>query len=97
MEFYAPQPIEFIKKQREEARALRKTNWWNQKLQQGICYYCDQKFSKEELTMDHKIPIARGGLSTKSNLVVCCKTCNSQKQSRLSVDYVGSQGESASE
>jgi 5-methylcytosine-specific restriction endonuclease McrA len=88
VQFYAPQPPEFIKRQKEEARKLRKSNWWNQKLQEGICYYCGGKFEKEFLTMDHKVAIARGGMSSKSNIVVCCKDCNSKKQSLNSVDFV---------
>lgn len=89
MTFYVSQPPQFIKKQREEARLLKKSNWWNQKLQEGICYYCEKKFNRDQLTMDHKVPIARGGVSSKSNIVACCKDCNSKKQSLNSVDFVG--------
>lgn len=88
MNFYSPQSPQFIKKQREEARLLKKSNWWNQRLQEGICYYCEQKFERDQLTMDHKVPIARGGVSSKSNIVVCCKECNSKKQSQNSVDFI---------
>jgi 5-methylcytosine-specific restriction endonuclease McrA len=37
--------------------------------------------------MDHVVPIVRGGRSTKGNVVPCCKTCNSQKQSRLPTEW----------
>ncbi len=90
MNFYAPQDPKFIKKEREKARELKKTAWWNQKLQVGICYYCEGKFTKEELTMDHKVPLARGGTSSKNNVVCCCKMCNSKKQSLTSVDFISS-------
>lgn len=88
MDFYSPQSPQFIKKQREEAKALKRTNWWRQKLQEGICYYCNERFSEEELTMDHKVPIARGGVSSKNNIVLCCKDCNSKKQSQTSIDFI---------
>jgi 5-methylcytosine-specific restriction enzyme A len=70
---------EHIKRERRKGQELRKTQWWRNQLGQGICYHCGQKFAKELLTMDHLIPIARGGKSSKSNCVVCCKDCNSKK------------------
>jgi 5-methylcytosine-specific restriction protein A len=30
--------------------------------------------------MDHIVPIARGGKSTKGNVVPCCKKCNNEKK-----------------
>jgi len=77
--FYSPVQREHIKKEKEKARELRKTQWWKLKLTHGLCHYCEQKFSKEELTMDHILPIGRGGFSTKGNIVPCCKPCNSKK------------------
>lgn len=72
-----------IKRERATARELRHSQWWRNKLNQGICYYCGQKFSPEELTMDHVVPLARGGMSTKNNLVTACKDCNSKKKISL--------------
>ena len=66
--------------ERVKARELRHSRWWKQKLADGICYYCGEKFSGEDLTMDHKIPVSRGGLSEKSNLVAACKECNNKKK-----------------
>lgn len=88
MNFYAPQTPQFIKQQREEAQKLKKSSWWQQKLQEGFCYYCEKKFTSQELTMDHKVPIARGGVSSRNNIVACCKDCNSKKQSMTSVDFI---------
>ena len=69
-----------IKREKEKARKLRKTPWWRQKLALGSCYYCEKSFPGEALTMDHKTPISRGGSTTKGNVVVCCKDCNSNKK-----------------
>ncbi len=68
------------RQEREKARALRKTDWWRAKLQQGICHYCGKKVGAANLTMDHVIPIARGGKSVRSNCVPCCKDCNNKKK-----------------
>ncbi|RMH04239.1 MAG: HNH endonuclease, partial [Nitrospirae bacterium] len=68
-----------IRREREKARALKKTRWWQQKLQQGQCYYCGQPFPPDQLSMDHRVPLARGGRSTKGNIVPACIQCNRQK------------------
>lgn len=77
---------EHIKRERRKGQELRKSQWWRNQIGQGICYHCGQKFSKELLTMDHLVPIARGGKSTKNNCVVCCKECNSKKGHQLGVE-----------
>ncbi len=76
-----------IKKEREKARQIRKKQWWKNKLNQGICYYCGKKFPPSELTMDHIVPIIRGGKSTKGNLVTACKECNNKKKHMLPIEW----------
>jgi 5-methylcytosine-specific restriction enzyme A len=69
-----------IARQRKKAKDLRKTNWWQEQLNRGICHFCGEKFSPEDLTMDHLVPVSRGGKSTRGNIVVCCKECNNEKK-----------------
>ncbi len=76
-----------IKKERAKARALRKTRWWQQKTASGKCYYCGKKVVYKNITMDHIIPLARGGRSTRDNLVPACKECNTKKKNMLSVEW----------
>jgi len=76
------------KREREKARQLRKSRWWQQKLDAGICHYCAGEFPKEELTMDHIVPVARGGRSNKGNVVVACKACNNEKSYQTPVDMI---------
>lgn len=71
---------EHIRKERDKAKALKKTRWWRRKLERGICYYCGRKVSSGELTMDHRVPLSRGGFSTKENIVPACKECNTKKK-----------------
>ncbi|MCH2534264.1 MAG: HNH endonuclease [Bdellovibrionales bacterium] len=80
MDWYESASEKHKKKEREKARVLRKSQWWKAQLASGVCYYCAQIFSPEELTMDHKIPVARGGRSNKGNVVPCCKQCNTEKR-----------------
>jgi 5-methylcytosine-specific restriction endonuclease McrA len=41
-----------------------------------VCVYCG---SNEMLTIDHVLPVSRGGKSTFENCVSACKKCNSKK------------------
>jgi len=83
-----------IKKEREKARELRHSAWWKQKLADGICHDCGRKFAAKDLTMDHLVPLARGGASTKNNLVPACKECNAKKKLDTPVDQLLKQIES---
>lgn len=76
-----------IKAERDKARSLRKTRWWQQKTASGLCHYCQKKTAFKNLTMDHLVPLARGGRSTKDNLVSCCKTCNNLKKSMMPLEW----------
>ena len=69
-----------VKRERAKARELRDSSWWKQQIGKGVCYHCEQRFPREQLTMDHLIPLSRGGRSTKKNIVVSCKQCNSLKK-----------------
>ena len=75
-----------IRKEREKAQKLKKSQWWLTQLNRGLCHYCGKKFSPKDLTMDHVIPIARGGTSTEGNIVPACKACNRDKKLDTPVD-----------
>jgi len=47
------------------------------------CQYCGRKFSSSELSLDHVIPISRGGKSTWENVVCACLPCNVRKGNKL--------------
>ena len=70
---------DFIRRERAKARELRKTPYYQNLFNRGICHYCGKKFPRGELTLDHIVPVARGGRSTRGNLVVCCRKCNQTK------------------
>ncbi len=76
-----------LKAERNKARQLRKSRWWQKKTSSGTCYYCSEVVGFKNLTMDHVIPLSRGGRSTKDNLVPCCKECNNKKKSLLPVEW----------
>jgi 5-methylcytosine-specific restriction endonuclease McrA len=76
-----------IRREKDKARKLRKSRWWQQRLSERTCYYCNRPFKPKELTMDHIVPLARGGRSTKDNLVACCKECNTKKKTLLPMEW----------
>lgn len=84
-----PFPIDtaLLRREKDKARELRDSAWWKRKRSSGICYYCGRKFPPQDLTMDHLTPLSRGGRSTKSNLVPCCKDCNNRKKNMLPLEW----------
>ena len=77
-----------IKRERERARELRKTDWWRALLDKGECHYCHRKVGAENLTLDHVIPVSRGGRSTRGNCVPCCKECNNNKKALTPAEMI---------
>lgn len=47
------------------------------------CQYCSETVSKASATMDHVIPISKGGKTNWGNIVASCGPCNSKKGSKL--------------
>ena len=44
------------------------------------CTYCGEVTPTDKRTVDHVIPISRGGLHHPGNLVMACGSCNSRKR-----------------
>lgn len=78
---------EDIKRERRKARELRNSQWWKRCCAKGVCYYCGHSTPSKELTMDHIVPISRGGKSTKNNVVTACKGCNNKKKQLLPMEW----------
>lgn len=72
-----------VRRERRKARELRASQWWKRKRSTGLCHHCGGKFPARDLTMDHLVPIIRGGKSTKGNLVPSCKRCNTKRKHSL--------------
>lgn len=78
---------ETIRVERQKARQLRSSQWWQRRCAKGRCYYCGASTDPADLTMDHIVPLSRGGKSTKSNIVPACKTCNTKKKQLLPMEW----------
>lgn len=78
---------EEIKKEKAKAGKIRKSQWWKRKCADGICFYCKKKVNAKDLTLDHIVPLIRGGKSTKGNIVPACKDCNNRKKYLLPIEW----------
>jgi 5-methylcytosine-specific restriction endonuclease McrA len=47
-----------------------------------VCQYCGLQPGSEELTIDHVVPRAQGGVSSWTNCVLACVRCNKRKADR---------------
>ncbi len=47
------------------------------------CQYCGHRFPSHDLTFDHVVPRARGGMTQWTNVVTACGPCNLKKGHRL--------------
>ena len=57
------------------------------RLRQGnACFYCNTSF-RDTPTMDHVIPLSRGGATSIGNLVLCCRSCNSKKGAKTIMEF----------
>jgi 5-methylcytosine-specific restriction enzyme A len=85
--FVSPVTAAEIRRERARARELRASAWWKRRLRREQCGYCGRPTPSRELTMDHRVPLVRGGRSVRSNLVPACRTCNSAKKYLLPVEW----------
>ena len=74
------QLLRFDKVPRQEVKFSRANIYLRD---QNRCQYCGRKFSASELSLDHVLPISRGGKSTWENVVCACLPCNVRKGNKL--------------
>lgn len=86
-DFFVPADEDHVRREKAKARELRASQWWKNVRGRGTCHYCRARFHPRDLTMDHVVPVIRGGRSTKGNVVPCCKACNSKKKHMVPVEW----------
>ena len=64
------------------------------------CFYCsvelqyipkdtdDKNRSRSWATLDHKIPISKGGEHTLKNCVIACRSCNFSKGTKTDTEFM---------
>ena len=86
-ELYEPVDPTALRREREDARELRASQWWKRRIADGVCYYCRRVVGHRALTMDHIVPLGRGGRSRRGNVVPACKDCNNRKKALVPVEW----------
>lgn len=65
---------------------VTRAEWFEIKARYGFaCSYC---FEVKPLTMDHAIPLARGGEHAAHNIVPACVSCNSRKHTKTRTEFL---------
>jgi 5-methylcytosine-specific restriction endonuclease McrA len=78
---------EQLRRERQKARELRRSQWWRNRIAVGVCHYCRAQIPAKELTLDHIVPLVRGGRTSKGNCVPACKECNTRKRDLLPTEW----------
>ncbi len=76
-----------LRREKARARELRQSAWWRRRIATGLCQYCRRAVGAKALTLDHVVPLVRGGRSIRANMVAACKDCNNRKQSLLAWEW----------
>ena len=50
-----------------------------------VCVYCG---STEDLTLDHIVPLSKGGAHSPDNLCIACRSCNSSKGAKRLIGWL---------
>lgn len=54
---------------------------------EGSCQYCQNELKLHEATIDHVLPICKGGKNEWTNLVIACLKCNQEKGDKLLINF----------
>lgn len=75
---------------RKKTYSHHRERMWKQRMRD--CYYCDLRLTLERnkpnsMTLDHKMPLSRGGLDKPRNHVPACARCNQAKGNLLEYEF----------
>lgn len=78
--FYAPDTIRLVKSISGNYRKEMRWSKSNVFVRDNFtCSYCGSKLTAKECTVDHILPVSKGGKNTWLNTTTACKQCNNYK------------------
>ncbi len=57
-------------------------------LLEEACHYCGRRLTLDQMTIDHIVPLSRGGGHIPGNVAVCCNDCNQLKGDMLASEFL---------
>ena len=87
IDFFVKADDTHTRREKAKARDLRQSQWWKNICARSECYYCKKRTAPQDLTMDHIVPIIRGGRTTRKNVIPACKECNTKKSYLLPIEW----------
>jgi 5-methylcytosine-specific restriction endonuclease McrA len=77
--------------QRKPSYAKQRESLWRRGLRR--CYYCELQLTMargfpHSMTLDHKMPLSRGGRNSPENYVAACRPCNNDKGDMTLDEYL---------
>jgi 5-methylcytosine-specific restriction endonuclease McrA len=75
---YTRRPPPFV---RAMLRSAKHRDWRRKRLKQqgGVCHYCRKPLAEDAATLDHVVPLSKGGYDHWENVVAACGPCNQRK------------------
>jgi 5-methylcytosine-specific restriction endonuclease McrA len=58
----------------------------------GHCRYCGILVPRDSITIDHIVPLSKGGLDVAENLALACERCNREKGNGIVMDLYLDEG-----
>lgn len=81
----------YVKSRRANENYAANVHVWRSRLyarQAGRCAYCNRKVSRKNGTLDHIVPIDRGGVVDDiRSLIFCCYECNQEKGAATAEEF----------
>lgn len=78
------------KKRRKSRKPHVRKGWlrYHLKRQCKTCYWCNTKLTIRTATLDHFIPISKGGPDKFENTVGACAKCNNAKSNMMPFEFI---------
>ncbi|MDD2192843.1 MAG: HNH endonuclease [Bacteroidales bacterium] len=54
----------------------------------NICQYCHKTIEPKNLTIEHIIPVSKGGIDDIINYITVCRSCNSSKKDKSLIEFI---------
>ena len=71
----------------EDDQEAKDKRYWFNRQDNGICNYCGNRYSYDQLEMEHMIPKELGGPDHRRNMQLSCKSCNQKKGTSTDIEF----------